>query len=834
MAISASDPAITSTGLREIITNLAKADQQKNATTSQPNSVNAAQLISSVLIPNLMIMLAPQDDKTTSIDSVDVLIEVLRHFGKKLKGVEVEQFQVKVMAILENDRTPGVVKKRAVIALSFLCLHSPDTLLAAYISHLIELFRIEGTSPQRIRLYVSITGALARTIPERFGPYLKTLAPFILSLVDGKDLEDEDNEPNVEGDEVREAALLALEAFQNNCVSEMRRFTEEVLNAGKIFLKYDPNYADQDESDDEDMDEDEDDGFGDDADFEEDGNFSDEDDISWKVRRCAAKLLSTVIRTRASDLLEDGTLYREVAPALIDRFSEREENVRLEVLATATVLVRKTGDIAPQIPAAVNRKRRRESSSSNLIEGMMDDRSPTPVNQSNGPRASLASLVPKITKATSKHLRGKKTTLPTKQASVVLLRFIVEVLQGGLDDVLSQFMEPIIDIAKGGSAYLPGGAHSSGANVLSSVSGASNAASATASSLRIEVLKLIAKIYSGHNRKVIEQYLDSLVPAIIAAIKDKFYKISSQALSTSVEIIKHLTSEGVKPSSGHLSELYEAIIEKVGSAESDYEVRETAMYGLAVILSRTTSSSPAISSPQRQAGLDILLERLRNETTRIPAARAIDIVAKNAKSVDDLNADWVGSVVTELAGQLRKSNRSLRGASLDGLKSIVANEYGLKLLSAQARNELVGVLSPLLTVNDLHLLGPALVILKGLIETKEVSVTQPLVNAICGLVKTHQGTGSTLNNIVHLVNVIGEVDNEGKKMLMNGLLKDVGVFGETAVVAKVIGNLVVSGGGSEGGLSVGVQDFVTEINVATDDHRICLALMVLGEAGLKM
>jgi cullin-associated NEDD8-dissociated protein 1 len=52
---------------------------------------------------------------------------------------------------------------------------------------------------------------------------------------------------------------------------------------------------------------------------EEDGSddeYSDDDDVSWKVRRAAAKCLESVISTR-QELLE--FFYRDISPALIGR-----------------------------------------------------------------------------------------------------------------------------------------------------------------------------------------------------------------------------------------------------------------------------------------------------------------------------------------------------------------------------------------------------------------------------------------------------------------------------------------------------------------------------------
>lgn len=61
--------------------------------------------------------------------------------------------------------------------------------------------------------------------------------------------------------------------------------------------------------------------------------------MSWKVRRTSAKLLAAIIGTR-QDLL--GQLYSTIAPTLINRFKEREETVRLEILQTFITLLRQT------------------------------------------------------------------------------------------------------------------------------------------------------------------------------------------------------------------------------------------------------------------------------------------------------------------------------------------------------------------------------------------------------------------------------------------------------------------------------------------------------------
>jgi hypothetical protein len=92
------------------------------------------------------------------------------------------------------------------------------------------------------------------------------------------------------------------------------------------YITYDPNYNYDDEG------EDGEDGIvmeteeeGDDDDNDE---YSDDDDMSWKVRRSAAKCLEAVIATR-HELLCD--FYRTVSPALIARFKGKHVALSLRV-----------------------------------------------------------------------------------------------------------------------------------------------------------------------------------------------------------------------------------------------------------------------------------------------------------------------------------------------------------------------------------------------------------------------------------------------------------------------------------------------------------------------
>jgi len=512
------DNSIPAMALRTVVTTLPRP---VSGVAPSKDVADAYSAISRVLIPRLVGrlvipkpakapklpdpppgMLELNNGKEIDPEAVDVLIEVVRCFGPMLQTSEVDALQSLLIGILESKQASSVVKKRSVVAVSILAMYLTDDGLEAFVSQLIESLRNSNLTLVQRRLYITILGSMARSISARFGPYLKTLASFVLTALSEEELAEqlensaEDGEPNQEIDDVREAALVALDGFLASCGAEMRPHTEEIIASLLRFLKYDPNYNDDD---DEEMsgtqqEEDDMDDFGEDDDFEAEAGFDDDDDdASWKVRRCAAKALYTLISTRGSgDLLDDGTLYLQVAPVLVQRFNEREENVRLEIISTIASLVRKTGegivvnfssvDSSDYIShAPQGRKRRRESSTAifdtkamlSMSAGLT---SPTlePVPAS-GPRADLARLIPNLIKVTTKLLKGN--SIPTKQALINLLNDIVSVQHGGLGEYFGQIVEPIVEAIKTASG-----------SVTSTITSSGGAASATANTLRVAAL----------------------------------------------------------------------------------------------------------------------------------------------------------------------------------------------------------------------------------------------------------------------------------------------------------------------------------------------------------
>ncbi|KAK0257330.1 hypothetical protein B0A54_07272 [Friedmanniomyces endolithicus] len=828
------DTTMAATAVRAIVTNL---PHPVPGAPRGPKVQEAYSAVSKALIPRLtgrvVIPLGKplppppkgmlDEDMETGNDSntLDLLTEVAKCFGPMLQESEVLALEQVTMRVLESERCGTVMKKKAVAALSALAPYFTDGLLAHHVSYSIEKLRQSHVTPQQRKLYLQVYSSLARSIPQKFGPYLKTLAPFVLSPLSQQELDDQrgqeaeaEGERDVQMEEVREAALVAIESFLQACAQDMRAYTKDVVEASTRFLKYDPNVADEEDEEMEEEEEDQD--FDGDEDFEQETGFEDEDDVSWKVRRCSAKVLHALI-----DKLDpnDAAMYGQIAPALIARFKEREESVRNEVIATLAFLIAKTGDIlgvhetSSSHGTAPTKKRRRGFSDSlgsdfhaqkALMNGYASPSTPPPTDNAT---LGLAKINPEVVKGAAKLL--KTSTVPTKQAVIALLKDMVSAQKGGLSEHADEVIDPVVE----------------------TITSASNTAGNT---LRIEVLQLLRVIANSHSSKVIQPFLPKIVPALVNAAKDRYAKVSSEAFGTIESYIKSLTPPRSAASNSrngqYLSQLYRVVTERISASDTDTEVRQKAVQALGLLVGRTsgTTGESLLSQQDRFNGQTVIAERLKNELTRLACVRAVDNIAVLAQSKNDFKPGWVSNVALELGAQFNKSSRSLRGASLSALRMLAINQASRESMDDKTITQLVGMLVSLLKPDDLHMLGPALIVLGAFARDRPALVATPaVIDSIC-LVVTSSVSGTALDALIACVEAIGRAG--AGQHLMKALL-DVGVKGQTDVTGQVIGTLLVAGGSNIG---VRVQDFVKELQTQQDEAKKCLALSVLGEASLHM
>lgn len=150
----------------------------------------------------------------------------------------------------------------------------------------------------------------------------------------------------------QEVCLQAFETFLYRCTKVVTPFLPQIINITSQSLKYDPNYHYDEEEDDSlngtqmETDDEYGNGGGDDeGEEEEDNEYSDDDDLSWKVRRAAAKCIEALITYRSDRLAEN---YKVLGTLLISRFKEREENVKYDIFQAYLSLLKQTKMILPE------------------------------------------------------------------------------------------------------------------------------------------------------------------------------------------------------------------------------------------------------------------------------------------------------------------------------------------------------------------------------------------------------------------------------------------------------------------------------------------------------
>jgi cullin-associated NEDD8-dissociated protein 1 len=853
------DATIPNTALRSLIASLPHPTASGIGSQEVKDAYTA---VSRVLIPRLVGrvvvpgnkpapkvpfgLLEPTKDKGYNPDALEVMTDAVKSYGPLMHESELVALAQSVMKIIENPQAGGVVKKRALTGIGTLLVNFSDSQVSSFINALIQGFQTQGIANDHRRYLIATVGSLAKATPSKFGPHLDVTVPYVLAALSREELEQgpEDSDDEVEADaeleELRETALQSVEAMVTSCPSEMQSHNDAAVDAALRCLKYDPNVAGgddeemegtQEEGSDDGVTEeamDEDDEY---AELDDEGAFSDVDDLSWKVRRCAAKAILALINGMSTDDHEN--LFGRIAPVLLSRLhNEREENVRLEIVAATTVLIRKAGPPAKpsygssafdtDSPPSNTRKRRRQDSEVSQgdpeLRGLVLSRSSPPVAivsaPDGGPEADLAALVPKIVQALAKV--WKQAGIPLKQAGVVMVKALATSRNGALADHLQQLEDPIADALKPGTGP-------SGANASTS--------SATVAGLQIETLSTISIITESNSASALTPFVIALIPSVTMAVKDRNFKVSSEALATMEQFVKALTPPRLQSPNQdhaiHIETLFNVIMDRVTDNNTDLEVRHRAIQVFGVLIART-SSTELLSADARGKALGVLDDRLKNETTRLASARAIGLIGESAGLHDSIGSQWVQDVSLEMANQLRKSDRALRAACLEALQYLALNSTTTSLYSTTTIEQLKTQLLPLLSGTDLNLLTPALVILARIIPTNASSlVTEDLIQGLATISKSRL-EGAPLKAYLLVIKVIGE-HGAGSALMKN--LLSVGVAGDTLVMGRAIGTLLVF---SSAELTVTVPTFLGELQTAQDPSAICLALSVLGEVGFRL
>eukprot|EP00096_Caligus_rogercresseyi_P003100 TRINITY_DN1567_c0_g1_i2.p1 TRINITY_DN1567_c0_g1~~TRINITY_DN1567_c0_g1_i2.p1 ORF type:complete len:1243 (+),score=465.99 TRINITY_DN1567_c0_g1_i2:109-3837(+) len=705
-------------------------------------------------------------DVSVQLEALDILGDLLSRFG----GLLIQFHPSLQEALTPQLKSPRLaVRKRSVIALGHLVMSCDQALYTKLISLLLAELESSSSSTLNKRTYIQAVGALCRQAGHRFGDHVERVVPLVLEYAKEED------------DELREHCLQDCENMILKCGKEITPHIPAILSLCLEYICYDPNYNyDEADEGDEDMelDPDEEEYPGDDSEDE----YSDDDDMSWKVRRAAAKCLEAIISTR-HELIEE--FYETVSPALVSRFKEREENVKADIFHAYVALLQQT---KPSLLPLV--------SDSNSME------------QEEGPVSRLQAQVPNIVRVI--HRQMKEKSIKTRQGCFNLLTELILVLPGALTPHIP--------------ALIPGIQFSLGDKNSSS-------------NMKIDTVAFIQHLLTHHPPAVFHAHVPVLVPAIIASVSDPFYKISSEALlvlESLVKVIRPLKEEKsqfeFKP---YTASIYQCCFVKLKASDIDQEVKERAISCMGQILAHLGDNL----RNELPSCLPIFSERLNNEITRLTAVKALTKIANSPLQIDI--SPILSNSLPTLASFLRKNQRALKLSALTLLDTLVRNYSSA--INATNLNTVLVELPPLLTESDLHIAQLTLHFLTSVARLQKDSLPSIQNTSLKEIFKLAQSPllqGAALVAMLDFLKalVAADLPGLGERDLLLKLIQPVMQPSGSSIhkqgrasIAKCVAALVVTNPPEAKKV---VEEFSSNLKDKGDNHHMhTFSLLAIGEIG---
>nr|VZI30741.1 unnamed protein product [Spirometra erinaceieuropaei] len=652
----------------------------------QPSNPSVIELVSQESVKPLVLMIGRHPDMTVRIEACEILSAILTRFGASLTTQHNDILECLLISLSDSN---SPLRKRAVQTLGALTWTASDEAYTASLTYV--LCRIDSVissltvpadvivaeisllqrpslsaalkSPVNMEEFKTLFQCLAilARSPQRMSSQVPSLLENLINLLrqpyvaitalkGGRQSSGEEED----ADEIRELGIQVLDILIRRAAWLVAPKLTEIVTLLLEFLQHDPNYAygpdgknrsqmDIDARTDED-----DDVFSGDED-EDDEAYSDEDeDSSWKVRRAAAKGLEACISSYPEHL---GDFYETVAPALVSRFDERVESVRLEIFACTSVLLSKT-----RVTVMHGRADTPSFHGPSWIQKVAELNSR--LMDPKSPQTQLFKLLPVLCQAISRQVSPQassggrrssgqtaKANLPSRQAAFLLLRGLAWALPGHLGPHLGTILGLIsADLTEQG----------------------------TSNTAKIEMVNLLILLVKTHDYLCFADLKDLLNKLTIMAVSDSFYRVALDGM----DLAQQLTVRP-KDSRDDLRPIFPALMAQLKATASDLELKEKAVSTVSVYLSFLGDHLPQADLKEC---LSVLLSRLKNESTRLVTVRAINKICTVQLNVD--LTDFLKETVAELANCLNKKDRLLRIAALRCLTAICEHFPSIVLQNA--------------------------------------------------------------------------------------------------------------------------------------------------------
>lgn len=213
----------------------------------------------------------------------------------------------------------------------------------------------------------------------------------------------------------------------------------------------------------------------------------------------------------------------------------------------------------------------------------------------------------------------------------------------------------------------------------------------------MDALAFLQGLLGTEPAEAFHPHLPVLLPPVIACVADPFYKIAAEALLVLQELVRTLWPLG-KPRAldpaPYVAEMSEAMLARLRTTDLDQEVKERAIACVGHLVGHLGDQLGDTLRPT----LLLLLDRLRNEITRLPAVRALALVASSPLQLD--LRPILDEALPVLASFLRKNQRALRLATLAALDALAQGQG--RSLSPLSMRTVLAELPALVSESDMH------------------------------------------------------------------------------------------------------------------------------------
>lgn len=559
------------------------------------------------------------------------------------------------------------LRKRACSCLGSLAVILNQKQVNILIASLLK--NINPKDPAKSYPYIETIGAIAGTVGYKLAPSLTNI---VNSLKEFCKIKSSMDATIAEQDySIKEIVLTVFESVVKKCPKEIAPFLDDIISITLELMGYDPNYnpeAAMSDTEDINME-----GWGE---MEQDERM--EDDSSWKARRAAVKLLSTLVKYRYEKVKP---IYEKIVNKILERLNERDEQIKCALMGTFTNLVK--GVIIGSQPSedAIESalQLERKSSSEYLLKGLPAAISKIVAHygdKSMKVREAIASLLLNMALAVPDYMNG------------IMLGSI-------LPKLFLNFKE-------------------------------------NESSIKITVFQTLRRLM--RTAAVPDGYIANLtkiLEIISISIKEDYFKLPAEGLMTAGVLIKLLMKDPgiiIDEAKKALIEIHKLCLEVFKHPEVDQEIKQAALYAAGMV---AANGQGILSQKELDDLLMIFHDRMKYEALRFASIKAFYTVVTSQRK-----PNIEKSLETCMPEIIQMSKKILRQVKLTALETLLGICEKINSVANKFATQITLDILQILRDGDLQLTQLALKILLYVVPLSSEESLAKLLESLSQLCTT--------------------------------------------------------------------------------------------------